>query len=70
LLILHVRQTTWGSRAGADANDDWRLIRLPPYGGPAAAGPEDQPRADTRNEFTEDYQNEEDSLLPRYGDDA
>lgn len=64
---MHVQQTTWGSRAGADANNDWRLIRLPPYGGPADAGPKDQPTVQIHNE---DSQDEEDPLLPRYSDDV
>jgi hypothetical protein len=30
-LLTSRLQTTWGSREGADANDNFRMIELPPY---------------------------------------
>jgi len=68
MLSMHI--TTWGSRAGADANDDWRLIRLPPYGGHAAAGPDDQFKTDINKELGAIYNDEQHPLLPQYGDDS
>lgn len=56
-------QTTWGSREGADDDDEWRLIRLPGY----SAGLNDPRQSKATEEIDEDYfQDEEHLLLPKY----
>jgi hypothetical protein len=59
------RQTTWGSRAGADADDEWRLIRLPGY----STGSSDHRKTDIINDIDEQYLEEGHPLLPRYDDE-
>jgi hypothetical protein len=55
-------QTTWGSRAGADADDRWRLIPLPGY----SAGTIDCIKTEVVVDIDEDYLDEQDALLPKY----
>lgn len=64
MITMHV--TTWGSRAGADADDAWRLIRLPDY----VAGPGDRRKEEIVDEMDESYYREEHALLPKYDDDS
>lgn len=63
MITMHV--TTWGSRAGADADDEWRLIRLPGY----SAGSSDRRKHDVVEEIDEGYF-EEHALLPKYDDET
>jgi hypothetical protein len=56
-------QTTWGSREGADDDDEWRLIRLPGY----SAGSNDRRKPEAAEEIDEGYFEEEQNLLlPKY----
>lgn len=64
--INNREQTTWGSRAGADADDEWRLIRLPGY----SAGSSDRRKHDVVEEIDEGYFEEEHALLPKYDDET
>jgi len=69
-MLISSPQTTWGSREGADANDSFRMIELPPY-----QTAEDQP--DDLQDKDEididlidlDSSSDSDSLLPRYSVD-
>lgn len=61
------QQTTWGSRAGADADDEWRLIRLPGY----SAGSSDRRKPGVVEEINDGYFEEEQlPLLPKYDDES
>lgn len=65
MLTMHV--TTWGSRAGADEDDAWRLIRLPGY----SAGSSDRRKHEIDAEIDEAYyEDEQNALLPKYDDET
>jgi len=65
MLTMHI--TTWGSRAGADADDEWRLIRLPGY----SAGSNDRRKSEIVEQIDEGYfEEEQHPLLPKYDDDS
>jgi hypothetical protein len=56
-------QTTWGSREGADANDNYRMIRLPVY---TMAGPSKKTARNSIEEIEDEC--ERVPLLPKYVD--
>jgi len=64
-MLLSTRncQTTWGSREGADANDDYRMIRLPGYEAPGPS--RRKPRFDL-GDIRDDIVSESSPLLPPY----
>jgi len=64
--MLTLQVTTWGSREGADTDDNMRMINLPPYNSSSSSSP--SPSSKTGNEFKMDGQPPEElyPLLPVY----
>jgi hypothetical protein len=60
-----LQQTTWGSRAGADNDDSYRMIGLPQYGDSSSAMHPQQDHLKLSESTTEEHY----PLLPVYSAD-
>jgi hypothetical protein len=67
--MVTVNDTTWGSREGADANNNYRLIRLPSYMD-MLVGPSSSKSAPVEiDDMDEILGEDQHPLLPKYGED-
>jgi hypothetical protein len=63
-------QTTWGSREGADASDNFRMIRLPEYTEMAGSSSDKSTPAKVDDmEAMDDMLGEDQALLPQYAEE-
>lgn len=64
-------QTTWGSREGADASDNFRMIQLPKYTEMVgSSSSKSTPAEDVDDmEAIDDIIGEDQALLPRYAEE-
>lgn len=65
-------QTTWGSREGADASDNFRMIQLPKYtemGGSLSSKSIPVKDIDDMEDIIDDIIGEDQSLLPQYAEE-
>jgi len=68
MVTMHV--TTWGSREGADANDNYRMIRLPSYMDMLVGSSNSKSTTAEIDDMDETFGDDHQPLLPKYGDDA